>query len=153
MSAWLAIAAIVFSKLFNVPKGSLIIAAVLAAIGGSCKLVLLHFGLHITLSTLIDAIVIGCLSILAAHPEHVPPFIFSIRAVIPMIPGVFSYETMLGFLKLISDLDLEILQKVLNQTINNSLKALFILLALTAGLSFTMLISREESAKKTYTLI
>jgi uncharacterized membrane protein YjjB (DUF3815 family) len=143
MSAWLAIAAIVFAKLFNVPKGSLIIAAVLAAIGGSCKLVLLHFGLHIALTTLIGAIVIGCLSILAAHREHVPSLIFSIPAVMPMIPGVFAYEAMLGFLKLISDLDLEILQKVLNQTINNSLKALFILLALTAGLSFTMLISRE----------
>ncbi|MFT7442204.1 MAG: hypothetical protein ACI9Q3_000568 [Maribacter sp.] len=60
MSAWLVMAAIGFAKLFNVPKGSLILAAVLAAIRGSCKLVLMHFGLHITLSTLIDAIVIVC---------------------------------------------------------------------------------------------
>jgi uncharacterized membrane protein YjjB (DUF3815 family) len=147
MSVWLAMAAIGFAKLFNVPKGSLIIAAVLAAIGGSCKLVLMHFGLHITLSTLIGAIVIGCLSIPAAHREHVPPLIFSIPAVIPMIPGVFAYEAMLGFLKLTSDLDLESYQTVLNQTVNNGLKALFILLALTAGVSFPMLISRKESAK------
>jgi uncharacterized membrane protein YjjB (DUF3815 family) len=65
---------------------------------------MLHFGLHITLSTQIGAIVIGCLSMLAAHREHVPPLIFSIPAVVPMIPGGFAYEAMLGFLKLTSDL-------------------------------------------------
>jgi uncharacterized membrane protein YjjB (DUF3815 family) len=147
MSIWLAVAAAGFAKLFNVPTVSLIIAAVLAAIGGSCKLVLIYFGLHITLSTFIGAAVIGCLSIPAAHKAHVPPLIFSIPAVIPMIPGVFAYEAMLGFLKLTSNLDQETFQTVLNQTVNNGLKALFILLALTAGVSFPMLISRKESAK------
>jgi uncharacterized membrane protein YjjB (DUF3815 family) len=76
-----------------------------------------------------------------------PPLIFSIMAVTPMIPVVFAYEAMLGFLKLTSDLDLEIYQTVLSQTVKNSLKALFILLVLTAGVSFPMLISRKESAK------
>ncbi len=108
----------------------------------------MHFELHITLLTLIGDIVIGCLSIPAAHPEYVPPLIFSILAVIPMIPGVFAYEAMLGFLKLTSDLDLEIYQTVLNQIVNNGLKAIFILSALTAGVSFPLLISRKESAKK-----
>jgi hypothetical protein len=65
----------------------------------------------------------------------------------------FAYEAMLGFLKLISDLDLEIYQTVLNQIVNNGLKALFILSALTAGVSFPMLISGKESAKKTDTLM
>ncbi|WP_166381808.1 MULTISPECIES: threonine/serine exporter family protein [unclassified Polaribacter] len=147
MAVWLAVASVGFAKLFNVPKKALITAAVLAAIGGTCKLILIHFGVHITLASLIGAIVVGFLSIPAAHKQHVPPLILSIPAVIPMIPGAFAYEAMLGFFKLTYELDAETYQVVLNHTINNGLKAIFIIFSLTAGVSFPMLISRKESAK------
>lgn len=148
MALWLAVAAIGFAILFNVPKRTLFTIAILAALGGSCKLILMQFGIHIIVGSLVGATLIGLLSIPAAHGKHAPPLVFSIPAVIPMIPGAFAYKAMLGFIKLTGNISTEAYQLALEQTVNNSLKAIFIILALTAGVSFPMLMSRKESAKE-----
>ncbi|ANW97296.1 hypothetical protein AXE80_13770 [Wenyingzhuangia fucanilytica] len=148
MAFWLAIAAIGFAILFNVPKRTLIIIALLAAVGGSSKLLLMHYGVHIIIGSLIGATLIGILSIPAAHGKHAPPLVFSIPAVIPMIPGAFAYKTMLGFIELTSEISTETYDLVLNQTINNATIAVFVIISLTAGVSFPMLITRKTSAKK-----
>ncbi|MDO3693953.1 threonine/serine exporter family protein [Wenyingzhuangia sp. chi5] len=148
LAFWLAIAAIGFAVLFNVPKRTLIIIAILAALGGSSKLILMHYGGHIIIGSMVGATLIGLLSIPAAHGKHAPPLVFSIPAVIPMIPGAFAYKAMLGFIKLTGDISLESYQIALDETVNNGLKAVFIIFALTAGVSFPMLISRKESAKE-----
>ena len=148
MAFWLAVAAIGFAILFNVPKRALFVVAILAALGGSCKLIFMQFGGHIIVGSFVGAILIGFLSIPAAHGKHAPPLVFSIPAVIPMIPGAFAYKTMLGFIKLTNNISTEAYQLALDQTVSNGLKAIFIILALTAGVSFPMLMSRKESAKE-----
>lgn len=147
MSIWLAIAALGFGVLFNVPKRTLAVVALLAAVGGSCKLILMHYGVPIILSSLIGATVIGILSIQAAHGKHTPPLVFSIPAVIPMVPGAFAYKAMLGFIKLTGDVSQDTYDLALNTTINNGILAAFIVLSLTAGVSLPMLITRKNSAK------
>ncbi|MGY5352220.1 threonine/serine exporter family protein [Wenyingzhuangia sp. IMCC45533] len=147
MALWLAIASTGFAVLFNVPKRTLLIIAILGALGGSCKLILMSFDITIIISTFFGALVVGLLSIPAAHNKHAPPLVFSIPAVIPMIPGAFAYKTMLGIIKLTEKVDAAVYEIALSDTLNNGTKAGFILLALTAGVSFPMLISRKNSVK------
>ncbi|MGY5355352.1 threonine/serine exporter family protein [Wenyingzhuangia sp. IMCC45467] len=148
LSFWLAISATGFAILFNVPKRTIAGIAFLAAIGGCSKLILMYFGLHIIIGSLVGAIIIGLLSIPIAHNKHAPPLVFSIPAVIPMIPGAFAYKTMLGFIKLTGEISTNTYDIILNETINNATKAIFIILSLSIGVSFPMLITRKESAKK-----
>lgn len=147
MALWLAVAALGFAVLFNVPKRTLIAIALLSSLGGSCKLILMNFDFHIVIATFFGALFIGVLSIPIAHNKHAPPLVFSIPAVIPMIPGAFAYKSMLGFIQLTGNINQTAYDLALNQTISNGIKAAFILLALTAGVSFPMLISRKESVK------
>ncbi|NJB82167.1 threonine/serine exporter family protein [Wenyingzhuangia aestuarii] len=147
MALWLAVAALGFAVLFNVPKRTLIAIALLSSLGGSCKLILMNFDFHIVIATFFGALLIGVLSIPIAHNKHATPLVFSIPAVIPMIPGAFAYKSMLGFIQLTGNINQTAYDLALNQTISNGIKAAFILLALTAGVSFPMLISRKESVK------
>ena len=108
---------------------------------------MLHFHINIILGSLTGAALIGFLSVQAAHIKHTPPIIFSIPAVIPMVPGVLAYRTMLGFINLASAHDGVPLQQILTETTSNGLNMLFILMALAVGVSVPMLISRKESVK------
>ena len=148
MAFWLSVAALGFAILFNVPKRTLIMIGVSAALGGSIKLLLIGFGANIIIASFLGAIFIGFLSIPVAHKLHAPPLIFSIPAVIPMIPGAFAYKAMIGIIKLATQINQEDYEMALNQATTNGIKACFILVALTAGVSFPMLITRQESAKK-----
>ena len=148
MAFWLSVAALGFAILFNVPKRTLIMIGVSAALGGSIKLLLIGFGANIIIASFLGAIFIGFLSIPVAHKLHAPPLIFSIPAVIPMIPGAFAYKAMIGIIKLATQINQEDYEMALNQATTNGIKACFILIALTAGVSFPMLITRQESAKK-----
>ena len=56
---WCGFAALGFAILFNVPVRTLFLIAVLGAIGGLTKFVLLHFGFSAILAPLCGATVIG----------------------------------------------------------------------------------------------
>ncbi len=144
---WFGFAAIGFAILFNVPVRALPWVFMMGAIGGISKVILMKLGIDIILATFIGATVIGILSVYAAHLKHCPPLIFSIPAVIPMVPGAFAYRMMLGFIQLSGKPD-GVYSKVLESTINNGLKTFFILLCLAAGVAFPMLITRKESVKE-----
>ena len=86
------------------------------------------------------------LSIPIAHFRHVPPMIFAIPAVIPMIPGVFAYRTMLGLIKLTGAIGPDY-TSIMSDTVNNGVKTLFIIMSLALGVSVPMHVMRQESAK------
>lgn len=144
---WLGFAAVGFAILFNVPKRTLLTIFILGAIGGAIKLLTIQFNGGIVIGSFFGAIVVGFLSVWVAHIKHAPPFIFAIPAVIPMVPGAFSYKMMLGIIKLTSNTDETLFIKILNDTMSNGLKAFFILLLLAVGVSAPMILTRRESAK------
>ena len=148
MGVWLGFAALGFAILFNVPQRALPFIWLLGALGGITKLLVLHFGGNIILASLAGATLVGFLSIPAAHSKHAPPLVFSIPAVIPMVPGAFAYRMMLGMIKLAGNTGTESYSDVLNSAVSNGLKTLFILLSLAAGVAIPMLITRKESAKE-----
>jgi uncharacterized membrane protein YjjB (DUF3815 family) len=144
---WFGVAAVGFAVLFNVPKRSLPAIFLIAGLGGITKILVALGGASIIGATLAGATLIGFLSIPLAHRIHVPPFVFSIPAVIPMVPGTFAYRMMIGLVKLAGDIDPVTYDKILSETINSGLKVMLILMSLAGGVAIPMLITRKESAK------
>lgn len=145
---WLGCAGVGFGILFNVPRRTLILVFVMAALGGALKLLIAHVGGGVILSSFLGAMLVGFLSIYAAHLRHTPPFVLAIPAVIPMVPGALAYRMMLGVIHLTDELNHDLFLQVLNETVDNGLKAFFVLLSLSLGVSAPMLLTRTESAKK-----
>ena len=143
---WFGFAALGFSVLFNVPSRTLLIVWLLGATGGLIKLVTLEYGLGPVMASFLGASAVGLLSIPAAHNKHAPPLVFSIAAVIPMVPGIFAYRMMLGVIGLTGEIG-DSYGQVLAETVNAGVKTLFILLALAVGVGFPHIITRKESAK------
>jgi uncharacterized membrane protein YjjB (DUF3815 family) len=145
---WSGIAAVGFAILFNVPRRTLFPIGALGAIGGLIKFGAIFFEIGIVFASFIGATLIGIISIKLAHMKKSPPLIFSIPAVIPMVPGAFAYRMMLGLIALISFEDADNYIQTLISTVNNGAKMIFILISLAIGVSMPMLITRKESIKK-----
>lgn len=145
---WLGLAALGFAVLFNVPQRTLWVIYLLGALGGALKFFAISLGVGIILGSFFGAMLVGFLSIYAAHFRHAPAFVFAIPAVIPMVPGAFAYRMMLGIIKLTGDVDPQRFIQLMAETVDNGLKALFVLMALALGVSAPMLLFRRESAKE-----
>lgn len=146
---WAGFAAMGFAILFNVPQRTLLVIWAMGALGGLAKFFLLGLEVNIALASLGGATLIGILSIYAAHNKQAPPLVFSTPAVIPMVPGAFAYRMMLGCMELANtSINSDTYLKTLAETTNNGLKALFILIALSAGVAIPMLVTRKDTFKR-----
>ncbi|APW47874.1 hypothetical protein RA876_17660 [Rhodoferax antarcticus] len=145
---WLGLAAMGFAVLFNVPRRALGIIFLIAALGGLAKLAMVQQGIVGALAAFVGASLIGLLSVLAAHKRKAPPMIFAIPAVIPMIPGFFAYQAMVGMMELMIQKDPLLYSKIFFETVNNGLSALFVMLALSTGVAIPMLLSRKQTVKR-----
>lgn len=147
-SIWAGIGAIGFAILFNVPRRTIFAIWGLGAIGGLIKFSAMHFDLGIVFASFLGATVVGILSIQLAHLRKSPPLVFSIPAVIPMVPGFFAYKMMLGLIALTTIDNTDDYLQTLIVTVNNGAKMMFILISLGTGVAIPMLLSRKESIKK-----
>ena len=145
---WLGAASVGFAILFNVPVRTIWVIFMLGALGGTLKLLTVELGGGIIIGSFFGAMLVGFLSIYAAHFRHAPPFVFAIPAVIPMVPGAFAYRMMLGVIKLTGEVNYETFTQLLDDTVTNGLKTFFVLMALALGVSAPMLLTRRESAKE-----
>lgn len=145
---WAGVAALGFAVLFNVPKRTLLAIWAMGAVGGCVKFSSLYFQIDIVLASLLGASAVGILSVPTAHKWYSPPLVFAIPAVIPMVPGAFAYNMMLGFINLATTSDNKMYAQILMETVNNGSKALFILMALATGVAVPMLVTRKESIRK-----
>lgn len=145
---WFGCAAVGFAVLFNVPRRTLFSIFLMGALGGAVKLLFLNWNNSVVLGTLLGTILIGFLSIYAAHIKHAPPFVFAIPAVIPMVPGSFAYHTMKGIIKLANNSNPDDFVPLLRDTVTNGSKTLFVLIAISVGVFAPMLLTRRESAKQ-----
>ncbi len=142
---WCGCAALGFSVLFNTPRRALVSVWICGFVAGLIKYAVFSPGVGggVLVASCLAASVVGFASIPFSHWSHVPPTIISIPAVIPLVPGSIAYRTMLGLIKFINDTD----ESVLTGTIHNALMTLFILMALSIGVTLPMLLFRIESAK------
>ncbi|MCU4164218.1 threonine/serine exporter family protein [Carboxylicivirga caseinilyticus] len=150
---WPALASIGFAVLFNVPHRTLIVILGMGAVCGLTKYVTMEFGMHVITASFLAAIVVGFLSISAAQNKLSPMYVFAIPSIISMIPGAFSYRTMLGLIQLTQDLNPDQYVEVLHNVTSNGLNAVFVLLSISVGVSIPMLLTRHESAREIVALV
>lgn len=140
-----AIAAIGFAVISNPSRNAIFVSAILAAIGHSLRFFLLKSGMEISLATFIAASTIGLLSVLFARIIHCPAEVFSFPSLLPMIPGLFAYRTILSLIKFMQSADLVKKQGFMLDIFHNGLTTTFILFALVVGVSLPILLFPKTS--------
>jgi uncharacterized membrane protein YjjB (DUF3815 family) len=95
---WSGIAALGFAVLFNVPRRLLLGCFLSGAIGHSIRAVVVSLGASTEFGTLIGAAAVGFLSMALSDRYQVPSSSFTVTGAIPLVPGVFAYQTIIGLL-------------------------------------------------------
>ncbi|MDD6210945.1 MAG: threonine/serine exporter family protein [Bacteroidales bacterium] len=141
-----AIAAIGFAVISNPPKKAVLVAALLAAIGHALRFFLLkNTNLDIATATIIAAFSIGMLSIYFAKIIRCPAEVFSFPSLLPMIPGMFAYKTILALMKFLKCKDELLLQGLIVDVFRNGLTTIFILFSLVIGVSIPLFVFHKQS--------
>ncbi|WP_421919998.1 threonine/serine exporter family protein [Marinifilum sp.] len=140
-------AAIGFAILFNTDRSSLLTIFFLGAVGIFIKIGGLLFDLDMIITSFLGAIFVGFLSYYFALYIKKPPLTIAIPSVIPMVPGIFLYRMMIGFVKLVDSNEFSETEFVnlLSDICSNGIKALFILCFLAIGISSPYLLFRKNS--------
>ena len=135
---WAVVAAIGFAVLFNVPPYVLLECAVCGAVGHGLRygIMRLDLGLvsSVEMATLMSASVVGLISYRLAQYWHIPSLIFGLSGIIPMIPGIFAFGTMLGVLQMSLVSNADQLVEIQAQMLRYGIKTGLILVALAVGL-------------------
>jgi uncharacterized membrane protein YjjB (DUF3815 family) len=130
------LAATGFAIVFNVPKVSLKFCAAGGAIAFGTRLVLLHFGLQIELATFLASTVIGMVALYWSRKYLVPRPVYTVAAIIPMIPGTYAFSAMISLVDMNTH---GVTQQLIEIFVFNGLKAIAILGAITLGLALPSL--------------
>ncbi|HRG99125.1 MAG TPA: threonine/serine exporter family protein [Polyangiaceae bacterium] len=91
-----------FALLFAVPRRYLLGSALAGVLGHVARTAAVERGVPLELATLIGATTIGAVSALLARRVRVPMSLFSMSAMIALVPGTFAYRTMLALIALVS---------------------------------------------------
>ncbi len=127
-----AIPAVGFGMLFNVPARILGWCALGGALGRGLRYLLVEAGLPVPWATLIAAAAVSWLGVWAAQRLKAHPKVFTVASVIPMVPGVPMYTTLLA----LSQIQREgITNERLATALTSGLNASFIVAALAVGLA------------------
>ncbi len=130
---WSSIPAVGFAMLFNVPPRML----KYCALAHSLRTLLIHYGMPIEWATLAAATTVGFVCVYWSRRLLAPRPVFSVASIIPMIPGSYAFKTMIAVVELnISGVTMELIQSA----VENGLKALFIVGALSFGLAIPSLV-------------
>lgn len=138
-----------FALMFNTPKRALWTVFILGAFGYLIKYILFtELGMNLTLSIFIASSFVGISGMYFAHRAHTPPIIFMIPAVINMIPGLISYEFMMGMIDWISgDKNQKPSVEEVIQTFSYGISTVFILFALAFGVAFPVVVFKSYTVK------
>ncbi len=138
-----------FALMFNTPKRALWTVFLLGAVGYLIKYILFsELDINLILSIFVASSFVGISGMYFAHRAHTPPIIFMIPAVINMIPGLISYEFMMGMIAWISNDNGQkpAVEEVI-QTFSYGISTVFILFALAFGVAFPVVVFKSYSVK------
>lgn len=138
-----AVPAVGFAMVFNVPRPALKYCAIGGALGHASRLAMHKLGgLPIEWATLIAAFGVSMLGVYWAKRWRAHPKVFTVAAMIPMIPGVYAFTALLAVI----EIDRQgFTDELLTVAINNGLKAVFIVSALAVGLALPGLLFYRRS--------
>jgi uncharacterized membrane protein YjjP (DUF1212 family) len=138
-----------FALMFNTPKRALWTVFILGAVGYLIKFILFkELDMNLILAIFIASSFVGISGMYFAHRTHTPPIIFMIPAVINMIPGLISYEFMMGMIDWISnDKGQKPPVEEVIQTFSYGISTVFILFALAFGVAFPVVVFKSYTVK------
>ncbi len=146
--AFAAIAGLGFAFACNPPIKTLFLSALLAAVAHGSRFYLLHF-IGIASATFIAAFFIGLIGLIFAKKAKCPMEIIAFPALLPMIPGMYAYRTILSIVSFANENDLETQYKLLIEITNNLMTTISVAFALAVGISITLIIFYEQSLMMT----
>ncbi|MFV9998015.1 MAG: threonine/serine exporter [Arsenophonus endosymbiont of Dermacentor nuttalli] len=127
-----AIPAVGFAVVFNVPVRALRYCALLGAIGYGFRIILMEMNFSIEWASFCAAILIGIIGIQWSRWWLAHLKVFTVVAVIPMFPGISAYVAMISLVKIAH---LGYNTELPETLVTHFLKTLFIVGALSVGLS------------------
>ncbi len=142
---WAAIAAVGFAVLFNVPPRALPWTALAGAAGYSVRFLLVQLGFAIEWGTMAGAATVGFIGWFFARRQQMPRVVYTIAGIIPMVPGVFAFQTLLSLFQ-IAEQGSASSPDLLLQANVNAIKTGLILAALAAGISIPTLIFHKHDS-------
>ena len=71
--------------------------------------------------------------------------VFSFPALLPMIPGMYAYKTVLALIRFMKSDDVSQSQQLIVEIFRNGLTTLFVMFALVIGVSLAMFIFYKQS--------
>jgi len=138
-----------FAILFNTPKRALWVVFILGGIGYSIKY-FLNIELEISqiMAVFCASCLVGISGMYFAHRIHTPPLVFTIPAVINMIPGLLCYKFMIGMINwtMKTGNNSQNADEVL-QTFNYGVSATFIVFALAFGVAISVIVFKNHTVK------
>ena len=126
------IPAVGFALVFNVPPKALKYCAIGGALGHGCRFALMHWGLSIEWATLCAATLVGMIGVHWSHRFLAHPKVFTVAAMIPMVPGVFAFKAMIALVEINHR---GFTPELWGLLVENMLKAVFIVASLAIGLA------------------
>ena len=143
------IIAVGWGILFNSPRKALYVAGLLGGLGHSLRFFLLEgFQVPLVLATLAGTVSIGFLGILFARKVDMPPVVFTMPACITMIPGLYAYHTMLGFVKMAGRDVFMPDPELVSQTVHYFVITISLLFCLSIGITIGSLLFRKKTARE-----
>lgn len=145
-----AIAAIGFAAVSNPPKQSFAYVPILAAIGHMLRFVLMTYvGLEIALATFFASMLIGFVGIYCAYRARFPSEVFAFPALLPMIPGMYAYRSLLGMIRFMETSDTALKEMYLPQIFTNAITAAATMFALGVGVAIPLFLFYKASFRMT----
>ena len=131
-AALAAVPAVGFGMAFHVPPRILCWCALGGALGRTLRLGLLQTGMAAAWATFLGATAVSWLGVWAAQRLRAHPKVFTVAAVIPMVPGVPMYKTLLALSQMQRN---GVTNDLLSTALSEGLNVTFIVAALAVGLA------------------
>lgn len=148
--AFAAVAGVGFAFASNPPLKTLFFSAILAAFAHGGRFCLLEFEMcGLASATLVSSFLVGLLGLLCAKKLRCPMEVIAFPALIPMIPGLYAYRTVLSIASFVNQSDKTAQIGLLVEITNNLMTTVSVALAIAVGVSISLVIFREQSLKMT----
>ncbi len=139
------VACIGFALISNASRPVCLVAGLLAGLGHATRFVLLHLGMGIASSSLCAATLVSLCSMLCARRRHTPAEFYAFPALLPMIPGMYAYRTILATMQFLSAAEPAAREALLVEIAYNALTTCCVMGALVIGAIVPLFALHEES--------
>ena len=136
-----SITALGFGLISNPPRRAIPAVLLTAFLGYLTRAAMIDVaGLHIFITCFTSALVMGCCGLLFGRLTRTPATVIYIPALLPMIPGMYSYKAIFAIMSYMSHIELADKAIYIDQFVTNTVYVVGILLSLAIGSIMPMFI-------------